>query len=101
MNAAPLSNDDALEELTSQAADEFMELLERGEAPDIETFVAERPQIAGVLRGLLPALQAMRESDGGSKPDIGLPHVEPERLGRLGDFEIVRQGRPRRHGRRV
>ena len=91
MKPAPLPNDDALEELTSQAADEFMEQLDRGEVPDVEEVVARHPEIAGVLRRLLPALEAMRGSGAGSKPELNLPPVEIERLGRLGDFEIVRE----------
>ncbi|HVS39371.1 MAG TPA: protein kinase [Gemmataceae bacterium] len=94
MNSLPLPDeDDPLEELTSQAADEFMEQLDRGEEPDVEEFVGRHPQIADVLRRLLPALQAMRESD--DKPRLSLavaPTVaETDRPGRLGDFEIIRE----------
>ncbi len=88
MNSLPTPDeDDPLEELTSQAADEFMERLDRGENPDVEEAAARHPEIGGVLRRLLPALQAMRESESGPRPFV----VEPDRLGRLGDFEIVRE----------
>ena len=95
MNSLPLPDeDDPLEELTSQAADEFMEQLDRGEDPDLEAFVAARPEIADVLRRLLPALQAMRDSPGGDRNGVtpSLPPAVAEvRPGRLGDFEIIRE----------
>ncbi len=100
MNSLPAPDkDDPLEELTSRAADEFMERLDRGENPDVEEVVARHPRIAGVLRELLPALRAMRASAPPPNPPpasgegrVGAPpECEPERPGRLGDFEIGRE----------
>ncbi len=94
MNSLPVpDDDDPLEELTSRAADEYMERLDRGESPDVEEFVAGRPEIADVLRRLLPALQAMRESEAGPRLAVapGPTGAEPDRPGRLGDYEIIRE----------
>ncbi len=92
MNQASIPDDEALEELTSRAADEFMTLVDGGAAPDVEEFAGRHPEIAGVLRRLLPALQAMRESDASApRRTTEFTSAEPERQGRLGDFEIVRE----------
>ena len=92
MNAASVPDDEALEELTSRAADEFMTLVDGGAAPDVEEFAGRHPEIAGVLRELLPALCAMRESDDAAPPRrTESTTTAPEQLGRLGDFEIVRE----------
>jgi eukaryotic-like serine/threonine-protein kinase len=92
MNPASIPDDEGLEELTSRAADEFMVQVDGGAAPDVEEFAGRHPQIAGVLRRLLPALRAMRESDGASaRRRTEFATAEPERLGRLGDFEIMRE----------
>jgi serine/threonine protein kinase len=88
---APRDTDDDLEELTSRAADEFMEGLGRGDAPDVEEAARRRPRVAAVLRRLLPALQAMHESECGVESPAQSAASEVERLGRLGDFEIVRE----------
>ena len=93
MNRTSGPDDEGLEELTSRAADEFMTMVDGGGAPDVEEFVSrQHPEIAGVLRRLLPALHAMRESDGEApQRPAELPPSDSERPGRLGDFEIVRE----------
>jgi eukaryotic-like serine/threonine-protein kinase len=92
MNPASIPDDEGLEELTSRAADEFMTQVDGGAAPDVEEFAGRHPQIAGILRRLLPALRAMRESDEAAPPrTTEVPPTESERPGRLGDFEIVRE----------
>ncbi|HBI44098.1 MAG TPA: hypothetical protein DDY78_14780 [Planctomycetales bacterium] len=92
MNPASVPDDEGLEELTSRAADEFMAQVEGGAAPDVEEFAGRHPEIAGVLRRLLPALRAMRESDGtAARRTTVFASAEPGRPGRLGDFEIVRE----------
>ncbi|HEX4142280.1 MAG TPA: protein kinase [Pirellulales bacterium] len=49
---------DAIEELVAEATDEFLERARRGEHPDIDEYVRRFPQIASVLRSLLPALRS-------------------------------------------
>ena len=89
MNTVPVPNEERLEELTSKAADEYMAQVDAGKAPDVEEFAGRHPEIAGVLRRLLPALCAMGESDGG--PMRRTPEIPATEPGRLGDFEIVRE----------
>ncbi len=92
MNPASLPDDERLEELTSRAADEFMALADGGAAPDVDEFAGRHPEIAGVLRRLLPALQAMKESgESGPRRPNASAAASPEQTGRLGDFEIVRE----------
>jgi len=82
-----LPEDDALETLLGQAADEFTESLNRGESPDIEAFARRYPQIAALVRDVLPALQIIR------------PPVTPSSTGPasaaslsvLGDYRILRE----------
>ena len=40
--------------LVSQAADEFLESIDQGEAPDVEAYAMRYPQVADVLRDVLP-----------------------------------------------
>lgn len=58
-------------------ADEFTEALQRGDRPDVEAFAQRYPDLAGVLREVLPALQVMQT-----------PAPAPTALG---DFRIVRE----------
>ena len=69
-----------------------MTLVDGGAAPDVEEFAGRHPEIAGVLRELLPALRAMRESDDAApRRTTESMTAAPEQPGRLGDFEIVRE----------
>src|SRR5262249_43801543 len=74
-----------------EVVDEFLERLGRGEQPNIEEFAGRYPQLAAVLRQMLPALQVMHVS-AASHPRANGPlstPIEPE--GPLGDFRIVRE----------
>ena len=51
---------ESMESLLGQAADDFTQRLNRGEQPDIEEYAVRYPQIAAVLRQVLPALQLLR-----------------------------------------
>ncbi len=76
--------------LVSQAADEFLANIDRGEAADVEAYAVRFPQVADVLRDVLPALQAMHEKRPAKSPLNGdgcLPLID----GRLGDFRILRE----------
>jgi serine/threonine protein kinase len=48
----------AIEELVAEATDEFLDRARRGEHPEIDEYVRRFPQIAAVLRSLLPALRS-------------------------------------------
>ena len=78
-----------LESLIGQASDEFLERLERGEFPDIEEYVQRYPAAAGVLRRILPALQAMRAPTFGDGDESILAPLKGSR--QIGDFRIVRE----------
>jgi serine/threonine protein kinase/uncharacterized protein HemY len=81
----------SMESLLGQAADDFTQRLNRGEQPDIEEYASRYPQIAALLRQVLPALQLLRVP-----PSLPSPHgwgrdgvgegVQPQ--GTLGDFRI-------------
>src|SRR5262245_5196097 len=50
----------ALEDLVGQVAGEFTDRLQRGERPDVEDYIHRYPEIADVLRQMLPALRVMK-----------------------------------------
>ena len=81
------TDDRSPEVLISQITDEFMQRLERGEQPEIEDYAGRYPEIAAVLRQVLPALQVLRGS--GAPGASANAEVQPE--GPLGDFRIVRE----------
>src|SRR5438445_25401 len=78
----------SVEGLLGQIADEFTERLNRGEQPDVEDYARRHPELAGVLREVLPALQLIRLS-GAEPPAAAAP--EPPVTGYLGDFRILRE----------
>jgi WD40 repeat protein len=82
MKEPPAVEDTGLEALVGQVADEFTAALQRGEQPDVEAFARRHPEIAGLLRQVLPALQAMRP------PEVPRPAPPPASLG---DYRIVRE----------
>src|SRR5262249_30702119 len=85
------SNDEALESLFGQIADEFTDRLNRGESPEVEEYVRRYPDIADVLREGLPVLQTMRKpaSDyAGDQAPSATRRALPERLG---DYRILRE----------
>ena len=49
----------SVELLVSQAADEFAEALAGGDRPTVDEFAARYPQIAKLLRQVLPTVEAM------------------------------------------
>jgi serine/threonine protein kinase/Flp pilus assembly protein TadD len=65
--------------------DDFLDRLGRGERPDVEDYARRYPPLAGVLRQMLPALQAVH-CPAAERPALAL---EPE--GPLGDFRLVRE----------
>ena len=96
MNSLPTPDeDDPLEELTSQAADEFIERFDRGEKPDVEEAAepsGDRRRPAAVAAG----------APGHANRDQGRGRSSPIRIGRpTGRFRDRPRGRPRRHGRRL
>jgi serine/threonine-protein kinase len=80
-----------VESLMGRIVDEFLEQLNGGEQPDIEDYARRYPQLATVLRQMLPALQVMHAppADRAAPSD---PSAAPAYLaGYLGDFRILRE----------
>src|SRR6266446_10532464 len=50
---------DALESLVGQIADEFTRRHHRGEGPLVEEYTQRHPEVADLLREILPAIQAL------------------------------------------
>ncbi|MBN1442165.1 MAG: serine/threonine protein kinase, partial [Planctomycetes bacterium] len=73
-------------------AEEFTERLRRGEGPTVEEYAARRPELAGRIRDLFPAILTMERSKmreaaaGGERISLGASRPD-----RLGDFRIVRE----------
>jgi serine/threonine protein kinase len=91
MNTSATAENLSVEALLAQVADEFVERLGRGERPDVEEYARRHPDLAAVLRQVLPALEVLRS-----------PAVDPSSLGGgltasaalagcLGDYRVVRE----------
>src|SRR5438552_10780886 len=86
MNPSSVENN-SVESLISQVADEYLQRLARGEEPQVEEYAGRYPQIATTLRHVLPALVLLRQSD---RANVEVSEgMQPE--GPLGDFRIVRE----------
>jgi eukaryotic-like serine/threonine-protein kinase len=74
MNEALPSEEASAESLVSLVTDEFLDRLDQGERPEVEEYAARHPELAAVLRQVLPALESLRSPAGGraSRP-IGYP----------------------------
>jgi serine/threonine protein kinase len=87
--AVQAESDCARESLLSEAVDEFLDRVQRGEQPVLEDYASRYPQIADELRDILPALRAMQGS-APHQPD-GDPSAATSDAGCLGDFRIRRE----------
>ncbi len=81
----------SMEALLGQVADEFTDRLNRGERPDIEDYARRYPELAAILRQVLPALQVM--GPGISQDEAGPAQAagEAPASGFLGDFRLIRE----------
>ena len=59
MNESANSESDELESLVGQAADEYTDRVNRGESVEVDEYAERYPQIADVLRQMLPSLGLM------------------------------------------
>jgi serine/threonine protein kinase len=82
---------DSVEALVGQVADEFTQRLNRGEQPEIEEYAHRYPQIAALLRQVLPSLQLIRVPAGQLALASDSSASQPEAMGCLGDFRILRE----------
>jgi serine/threonine protein kinase len=82
---------EAVDSLVAAVADEFMDRVRRGDRPAVEDYARQHPEIADLLRRVLPALEVLglptaplaRPDDATSEPTAA--------DGVLGDFRILRQ----------
>jgi serine/threonine protein kinase/Flp pilus assembly protein TadD len=83
--------DTSVEVLLGQIADEFTQRLNGGEQPQVEDYALRYPQLATLLRQVLPALLLIRLPAGsasGLRPALA---VDATLALPLGDFQVVRQ----------
>lgn len=78
------------ESLLAEIADEFVQRIDRGEQPDIEAYAKRHPQIADVLRQILPALELMRFPPVDSEAGTDSPDRR-QHTGRLCKYRILRE----------
>ena len=96
---------EALESLVGQIADEFTRRHHRGEGPRVEEYTDRYPQVAALLREILPTIQALGPARGGAAetPPAARPRDARRRGGRPGGgsrwLRGARGGRAGRHGR--
>lgn len=84
MNAPPL-DPPSVESLVTLAVDDFLERQRHGENPDVEEYARRYPQLATLLRSLLPTLRLMQSPDSGGGGAPPAPLAE-----RLGDYRLIR-----------
>lgn len=76
------------EALLGEVADEFTQRLARGEQPDIEEYAQRHPEIASVLRQVLPALATLRAVGVPAGREGAAAELPAERLG---DYRLLRE----------
>jgi eukaryotic-like serine/threonine-protein kinase len=81
----------SLEARLGQVADEFTDRINRGERPEVEDYARRYPEMAGVLRQVLPALQVMGPGPAPTEPGGAEAAGEALASGRLGDFRLLRE----------
>jgi serine/threonine protein kinase len=77
--------------VVSEAANEFLERLGRGERPDAEEYAGRHPALAAVLRQVLPALEAWRTPASDPASAARLSDPAARLTGCLGDYRILRE----------
>ncbi len=86
MKDVSVAEDVSEQRLVGQLADEFLARLERGEEPALEEYAQRYPQVAAILRQVLPALQVMRSP---APDDLLTPPAHTG--GPLGDYRLLRE----------
>jgi Flp pilus assembly protein TadD/serine/threonine protein kinase len=91
MSDRPAVEDPSLEVLLGRIADEFTQRLNEGEQPQVEEYAARYPELATVLREVLPALLLIRLPAGSANGSGPAADGEVTPDAPLGDFQIVRE----------
>jgi hypothetical protein len=78
-----------LESQIGRIVDEFANCLARGQHPDIEDYVCQHPELADILREVLPAVSLLADFSqaGAAGPTAKASAV----AGQLGDFRVIRE----------
>jgi serine/threonine protein kinase len=87
MSIPTVQGNAAVEALVGQVADEFTQRLNRGERPSVEEFAEQHPEIASLLREVLPALGLLRRPE----VEAALADGDPNLAEPLGDFRLIRE----------
>src|SRR6185369_1578731 len=81
----------SMEALLGRVADEFTDRINRGERPDVEDYARDYPEMAAILRQVLPALQVMGPCPLPVEPSGAQVGSEVPVSGCLGDFRLIRE----------
>jgi serine/threonine protein kinase len=85
---APQPDSNPLEALAA----EFVDRHRRGEAPSVEEYAVEHPELATEIRDLFPTIAALEKVRAGQEqPEDSRRTPSPITLKRLGDFRILRE----------
>jgi serine/threonine protein kinase len=87
MNIQTVPGSAAVDVLIGKVADEFTQRLNRGERPTVEEYAQRHPEIANLLREVLPALGLIRRPD----VEAALADRDPNLTEPLGDFRLLRE----------
>jgi WD40 repeat protein/serine/threonine protein kinase len=79
----------SVESLLAEVTDDFMERAARGERPDVEDYARRYPNLAAVLRQVLPALQVIRDTPAPLRDAFAALGEGDSPC--LGDYRIVRE----------
>ncbi len=77
------------EDRLGQVVDEFFEAVAHGETPDISDYLRRYPEIADLLKVVIPAMLATEHAAARSEPASFQDTIPQEK--QLGDFRILRQ----------
>jgi eukaryotic-like serine/threonine-protein kinase len=91
MSESRIAESASVESLVAEVVDEFMDAVRRGERPAVEEYAGRHPQLAPLLRQVLPALQVIGvpEADSLSADDPLI--YSDQSLRSLGDFRLLRE----------
>jgi serine/threonine protein kinase len=87
MSIQVVQSNASVEALVGQVADEFTQRLNRGERPSVEEYVEKHPEIATLLRDVLPGLELLRRPE----VEAAMGDADPNLAEPLGDFRLVRE----------
>lgn len=92
MNESTYADDEVVEALVAEATDAYLDLLHKGERPEVDAFARRYPSIETILRELLPAVHVMHRAGSSSGINTALQAQAPTPVtGHVGDFKLLRE----------